>query len=82
MKTKEPSLLVTEVSATTLGLGYPTQQYNIGLDADHSELVKYASRHNGDYIIVKDRLAEVMASVKEKEKEFQRALSQSMCTID
>ncbi|KAK2035755.1 hypothetical protein LZ31DRAFT_601892 [Colletotrichum somersetense] len=50
-KTGQPSLLVTEKSATNTGLVVMADEDRIALAADHSGLVKYDSRNQGDYTI-------------------------------
>ncbi|RBA17497.1 hypothetical protein FPRO05_11212 [Fusarium proliferatum] len=55
-KTGRPSLLVTEKSTTSTGLVAVAEEDNIALNADHSRLVKYDSRNQGDYTIVRERL--------------------------
>ncbi|KAK2035832.1 hypothetical protein LZ31DRAFT_431061, partial [Colletotrichum somersetense] len=54
-KTGQPSLLVTEKSATNTGLVVMADEDRIALAADHSGLVKYDSRNQGDYTIVRER---------------------------
>ncbi|VTT58628.1 unnamed protein product, partial [Fusarium fujikuroi] len=55
-KTGRPSLLVTEKSTTSTGLVAVAEEDNIALNTDHSGLVKYDSRSQGDYTIVRERL--------------------------
>lgn len=54
-KTGPPSLLVTGKSATGTGLEAVADEDNIPLNADHSGLVKYEYRSQGDYSIVRER---------------------------
>ncbi|KAK1977787.1 hypothetical protein LZ30DRAFT_730850, partial [Colletotrichum cereale] len=55
-KTGPASLLVTEKSATATGLVAVADEDNIPLNADHSGLVKYSSRGQGDYPTVTRRI--------------------------
>ncbi|KAI1112399.1 hypothetical protein F5Y14DRAFT_442622 [Nemania sp. NC0429] len=59
--TGEIRLLVTKESATGTGLVAAADEDNVPLDADHSGLVKFESRHNQHYLIVKGRLSNIMA---------------------
>ncbi|KAH7016248.1 ankyrin repeat-containing protein, partial [Microdochium trichocladiopsis] len=54
-KTGDPSLLVTEKSATGTGLVAVADEDNIPFNTDHSGLVKY-SRGQPDYTVVRERL--------------------------
>ncbi|RYP62421.1 hypothetical protein DL769_007310 [Monosporascus sp. CRB-8-3] len=55
-KTGPKILMVTERSATSTGLTAVPDEDNIGFDTDHSGLVKYDSRSQGMYPIVRERL--------------------------
>ncbi|KAJ5900022.1 hypothetical protein N7495_004766 [Penicillium taxi] len=61
-KTGRPSLLVTEKSAISTGL----YEDKISLNTDHSGLVKYSSRNQADYLIVKERLQRLVRDAKVK----------------
>ncbi|KAJ6102456.1 hypothetical protein N7486_004883 [Penicillium sp. IBT 16267x] len=63
-KTGRPSLLVTEKSATGTGLVAVIDEDNIPLNTDHSGLVKYSSRSQGDYTIVRERLRRFVSEAK------------------
>ncbi|GAW12879.1 hypothetical protein ANO14919_022500 [Xylariales sp. No.14919] len=69
-------LMVTEASATNVGLTSPKDEDSIALDTSHSELVKYHSRSDGNYIIVKGRLSSLMstAALNDELTEAQRLL--------
>ena len=55
-KTGRLSLLVTEKSATSTNLVAVADKDNIPLNTDHSGLVKYKSRNQGDYTIARERI--------------------------
>ncbi|EPS29040.1 hypothetical protein PDE_03987 [Penicillium oxalicum 114-2] len=63
-KTGRPSLLVTEKSATSTGLVAVADEDNISLNTDHSGLVKYNSRNQGGYPIVRERLRRLVSQAK------------------
>jgi hypothetical protein len=63
-RTGDPSLLVTEKSATSTGLVAAADEDNIPLNTDHSGLVKYSSRNQSDYIIVRERLGRLANEAK------------------
>ncbi|KAK2681977.1 Alpha/beta hydrolase fold-1 [Fusarium oxysporum f. sp. vasinfectum] len=63
-KTGRPSLLVTEKSTTSTGLVAVAEEDNIALNTDHSGLVKYDSRSQGDYTIVRERLRRLVDEAK------------------
>ncbi|KAM5359278.1 hypothetical protein ACJA88_015171 [Fusarium oxysporum] len=65
-KTGPPSLLVTEKSTTSTGLVAMADEDNIALNTDHSGLVKYDSRNQGDYTIVRERLMRLVAEAKQE----------------
>lgn len=48
--------MVTQKSATSTGLTAVADENNIPLNTDHSGLVKYESRNQDEYSIVKERL--------------------------
>ncbi|KAL8992233.1 MAG: hypothetical protein Q9188_007635, partial [Gyalolechia gomerana] len=56
--------MVTEKSATSTGLTAPAEEYNIPLNTDHSGLVKYKSRSQDEYSIVKGKLKRLVAQAK------------------
>ncbi|SPO05328.1 uncharacterized protein DNG_08015 [Cephalotrichum gorgonifer] len=66
LKTGPPSLLVTEKSATNIGLVANADEDNIALNTDHSGLVKYESRGQVEYTIVRERLRWLIDKAKEK----------------
>lgn len=55
-KTGPKSFMVTLQSATTTGATAATGQRNFPVDADHSGLVKFDSRSQDEYMIVKEEL--------------------------
>ncbi|KAJ5894279.1 hypothetical protein N7495_005970 [Penicillium taxi] len=63
-KTGRPYLLVTEKSATSTGLVAVIDEDNIPLNTDHSGLVKYSSRSQGDYFIVRERIRRIVSEAK------------------
>ncbi|KAF9781969.1 hypothetical protein IL306_012090, partial [Fusarium sp. DS 682] len=63
-KSGRPSLLVTEKSTTSTGLVAVAEEDNIALNTDHSGLVKYDSRSQGDYTIVRERLRRLVDEAK------------------
>ncbi|KAJ6058350.1 uncharacterized protein N7446_007933 [Penicillium canescens] len=63
-RTGRRSLLVTEKSATSTGLVAVADEDNIPLNTDHSGLVKYNSRNQGDYLIVRERLRRLANEAK------------------
>ncbi|KAL8907863.1 MAG: hypothetical protein Q9171_005688 [Xanthocarpia ochracea] len=63
-KTGPKIYMVTEKSATSTGLTAIADEYNIPLNTDHSGLVKYKSRSQDDYCIVKERLKKLVAQAK------------------
>uniref|UniRef100_A0A8H7NAA2 NACHT domain-containing protein n=1 Tax=Bionectria ochroleuca TaxID=29856 RepID=A0A8H7NAA2_BIOOC len=60
------ALLVTEKSATNTGLVAVADEDNIPLNRDHSGLVKYSSRSQGDYTVVRERLRRLVDEAKHK----------------
>nr|XP_036586253.1 ankyrin repeat-containing protein [Colletotrichum truncatum]KAF6796660.1 ankyrin repeat-containing protein [Colletotrichum truncatum] len=64
-KNGEPSLLVTEKSSTATDLVAVADQDSIPLNTDHSGLVKYSSKSQGEYTIVRMRIGDC---VKKAEK--------------
>ena len=56
--------MVTHKSATSTGLTAAPEEYNIPLNADHSGLVKYRSRGQEEYTIVKGKLNILVAEAK------------------
>lgn len=63
-RTGPPALLVTERSATSTGLVAVADEDNIPLNTDHSGLVKYSFRNQGDYPIVRERLRRFIDEAK------------------
>ncbi|KAJ5887721.1 hypothetical protein N7495_007762 [Penicillium taxi] len=63
-KTGHPYLLVSEKSATSTGLVAVIDEDNIALNTDHSGLVKYSSRSQGDYPIVRERIRRIVSEAK------------------
>ncbi|CAG9939384.1 unnamed protein product [Clonostachys rosea f. rosea IK726] len=60
------ALLVTEKSATNTGLVAVADEDNIPLNRDHSGLVKYSSRSQGDYTVVRERLRRLVDEAKQE----------------
>jgi hypothetical protein len=56
VKTGSYSLLVTEKSAASIGLVAVAEEDKVPLNTDHSGLVKYESRSQGDYPVVRRRI--------------------------
>ncbi|PCD23153.1 hypothetical protein AU210_014676 [Fusarium oxysporum f. sp. radicis-cucumerinum] len=56
VKSGSYSLLVTEKSASSIGLVAVAEEDKVPLNTDHSGLVKYESRSQDDYTIVRERL--------------------------
>ncbi len=54
------SLLVTEKSATGTGLTATADERNISFNTDHRGLVKYESRTQEEFVIVKRHLKELV----------------------
>ncbi|KND92361.1 Vegetative incompatibility protein HET-E-1 [Tolypocladium ophioglossoides CBS 100239] len=65
-KSGRECLLVTEKSATSTGLALVSEEDNIALNADHSGLVKYESRGQGDYPVVRERLRRLIDEAKQE----------------
>ncbi|KAL4962580.1 uncharacterized protein BDV14DRAFT_178258 [Aspergillus stella-maris] len=63
------TFMVTEKSATSLGLTATHKEDNIPLNTDHSGLVKYESRIQEEYSIVKGRLKILVTEAKQKVSE-------------
>ncbi|RYP53591.1 hypothetical protein DL768_001455 [Monosporascus sp. mg162] len=75
-KTGPKVLMVTEKSATSTGLTAVLDEDNIGFDTDHSGLVKYDSRNQGMYPIVRERLEMIISEdVPRIAKRFQDNLT-------
>jgi butyrate kinase len=55
-KTGQKIVMVTEISATSTGLTATADEDNISFDKDHSGLVKYESRYDQKYKIVKEKV--------------------------
>ncbi|KAF9772370.1 hypothetical protein IL306_009926 [Fusarium sp. DS 682] len=56
VKSGSYSLLVTEKSASSIGLVAVAEEDKVPLNTDHSGLVKYESRSQDDYTIIRERL--------------------------
>ncbi|KAJ5144591.1 ankyrin repeat-containing protein [Penicillium atrosanguineum] len=65
-KTGRLSLLVTEKSATSTGLVAMADEDSIPFNTDHSGLVKYRSRNQGDYTVVRERIRLLVDEAKLK----------------
>nr|XP_036587170.1 ankyrin repeat-containing protein [Colletotrichum truncatum]KAF6797901.1 ankyrin repeat-containing protein [Colletotrichum truncatum] len=65
-KTGPPSLLVTEKSATSHGLVAVADEDNISFNKDHSGLVKFDSRSQSEYTIVRARIKSLVEEAKEE----------------
>ncbi|KAL8382735.1 hypothetical protein RB595_006496 [Gaeumannomyces hyphopodioides] len=63
-KTGPRSLLVTSKSATSTGVVAVADEDNIPLNRDHSGLVKYESRNEGDYTVVEARITKFVQDAK------------------
>ncbi|KLU88157.1 hypothetical protein MAPG_07144 [Magnaporthiopsis poae ATCC 64411] len=63
-KTGPCSLLVTTKSATSTGLIAVADEDSIPLNRDHSGLVKYESRNQGDYTVVRERITRLVHDAK------------------
>ena len=59
-------LLVTKRSSTSTGITTTADEDNIPLNTDHMGLVKYESRGQEEYTIVKQRLRILVEEAKEK----------------
>ncbi|KAK2023015.1 hypothetical protein LX32DRAFT_708969, partial [Colletotrichum zoysiae] len=83
-KTGPASLLVTQKSATATGLVAVAEEDNIALNADHSGIVKYSSKSQGDYPTVGRRIKECTERAKLDvpkrfaERSFQKVDSQTV----
>ena len=53
--------MVTRKSATSTGLTAVPEEDIVPLDADHSGLVKFASRRDDAYVVVKERIKSLVA---------------------
>ena len=66
--------MVTEKSATSLGLTATHNEDNIPLNTDHSGLVKYETRSQEEYSIVKGRLKILVTEAKQEvSKRFEKS---------
>ncbi|KAK1999116.1 hypothetical protein LX36DRAFT_633060 [Colletotrichum falcatum] len=63
-KTGPASLMVTQKSATATGLVAVADEDNIALNADHSGIVKFSSRSQGDYPTVRRRVMDCVERAK------------------
>ncbi|KAL5049509.1 hypothetical protein BDW71DRAFT_204766 [Aspergillus fruticulosus] len=65
--------MVTEKSVTSLGLTATYKEDNIPLNTDHSGLVKFESRSQEEYSIVKERLKILVTEAKQEvSKQFEK----------
>jgi flagellar basal body rod protein FlgB len=55
-------MMVTEKSATSTGLTATADEDNVSFDKDHSGLVKYESRYDQEYRIVKEKVRSLAES--------------------
>jgi flagellar basal body rod protein FlgB len=55
-------MMVTEKSATNTGLTATADEDNVPFDKDHSSLVKYESRYDQEYKIVKEKVRSLAES--------------------
>ncbi|CAH0052972.1 unnamed protein product, partial [Clonostachys solani] len=65
-KTGRRCLMVTEQSATSTGIVATADEDNIPMNADHSGLVKFSSRNHGEYLVVQERLRQLVEETKQK----------------
>lgn len=64
-------MMVTPKSAMSTGLTAMADEDNIPLNKDHSGLVKYESRSDDEYMIVKERVRSLVAKAgREVAKRF------------
>jgi flagellar basal body rod protein FlgB len=64
-------MMVTEKSATNTGLTATADEDNVSFDKDHSGLVKYESRYDQEYRIVKEKVQSLAAkAITNIEKRF------------
>ena len=61
-------LMVTKKSATNIGVTGVSDDDIIPIDADHSKLVKFESRGQDAYIIVRERIKGFISSVTSSRK--------------
>nr|KMM72211.1 hypothetical protein CPAG_08509 [Coccidioides posadasii RMSCC 3488] len=76
-KTGQKMFMVTEKSATSTGLTAVADENNIPLNTDHSGLVKYESKSQEEYLIVKEKLKLL---VTEASQEVPKRFSQDSLT--
>ncbi|KAJ8108205.1 hypothetical protein OPT61_g8336 [Boeremia exigua] len=70
-KTGPKMMMVTTKSATSTGLTATADEDNIPLNKDHSGLVKYESRNDAEYIIVREKVRSLAAKAgREVPKRF------------
>lgn len=77
-KTDNKAFLVTQESATTIGVVSAAQEDNIPLHTDHSGLVKYDSMNGQPYTIVSGRLQRIIDKARDvvAERFFEESASQ------
>ncbi|KAL8907434.1 MAG: hypothetical protein Q9207_001404 [Kuettlingeria erythrocarpa] len=71
--------MVTKESATSIGLTASADENNIPLNTDHSNLVKYKSRSQDEYSIVKEKIKKFVAQAKQ---DTQRRFMENDLTTD
>jgi hypothetical protein len=65
------TFMVTQKSATSTGLTAAADENNIALNTDHSGLVKYESRTQDDYNVVKGKIKTLVAkAIREVDRHF------------
>lgn len=69
-------MMVTQKSATSIGLVASANEDNIPLESDHRDLVKYRSRRDPRYTVVQERIGRL---VREAKGEVERRFA-SYCT--
>ncbi|KAK2031148.1 hypothetical protein LX32DRAFT_637474 [Colletotrichum zoysiae] len=69
-KSGPPVLMVTRSSATISGLNVMSDEEIVPLDADHSGLVKFESRRDDAYVVVKERIGSLVSSAASRTQGF------------
>lgn len=72
-------MMVTTKSATSTGLTATAYEDNIPLNKDHSGLIKYESRNEEDYMIVKGK---VKSLVEKAEREVAKRFVAEECMLE
>ncbi|CAH0052035.1 unnamed protein product [Clonostachys rhizophaga] len=65
-KTGRRCLMVTEQSATNIGIVATAGEDKIPINADHSGLVKFSSRNDVGYFVVQERLRQLVEETKQQ----------------